>query len=1312
MSGIQTGFTTNNINGVSTDLGDIFSDPVITYNFKQTNITTNRTESILYGDQVSIPSSKILATSGSTINSKEQIYTFGERSHEPRWVATGIGGNTLGYSHDGMTWRGLGTTIFDQSGNDVLYNGKLWVAGGRGTTNSLAYSFNGLDWTGIGRTATIGLGVNSVCWNGKLWVAGGNTGTTSGANAFAYSYDGINWRGAGNNILQRVNSIAWNGEVFMAAGSSNANTLATSSDGITWTGLGNVVPYIGQAVKWNGNSWLAGGITRIPYTPSYYYPFNADAYNYATGTGVNDTITTSVAYSTTIKKIGTGSLNLSDTTPKYVSIPINATNNKSNLTISCWVYFNPGQLVKRVIVAPSAYLGYGVLSVGSIISRGSITQQTTGVVYWQSYDEAFSGAPLRIDSGVSTLVQGAWYHVAVTIAPNKAIIYLNGINCGESTIGTWVIPKDNVPTTCKIGYYSYSGNNSDQFNGYIDDFRIYNNTLSASEISTIYNYLGTDESIFQTSISRSINNTTWTTVPQQKLYNIQSIKWNGTVWVAGGIGISDTIMYSSDGTNWNSVKSSTTLFSTACHTISWNGTIWLAGGEGTNNLAYSYDGITWNGLNSTIFSTAVYGIDFNRLRKNQIIIPKDTVVATSKTATNNILYSYDKGTTWTPVSFFTSSGNCVKFNGKLWVAGGKGSVSGNNTMAYSYDGKKWNVLGNAICSTECLGIETNGYIWVSVGSGTNNIGYSYDGISWIPATSASTAIGTGAEIRGVVYTGKAFVLGAISGNRISYSSDGINWNVLNSYNDVAYNGIVSNGINTLAYGSYYYRISDNTGQTWGSVIDISNILTDIREIAYHNGLWVMVGAKSTNGNTIAYSTNATSWKASPSLNNFNSSNAAASVKWIGDRFLATGSSSSSQAYSFDGINWTSSTTSFTGSGRGLEWSDNKPNKKITKIMVAGGGSTTNSLAYSLDGGITWRGLGKNVFTSSVNSICYNGKMFVAVADSITGSATENTLGYSYDGLKWTGLGQVFKTGRTVSWNGSVWVAVGGDPSADLQGKIIYSTNGVEWTQATHPTSNFSGCFGLAWTGTRWIATSNSSKLFHEILYSDDNGVNWSRLAGSGISDLMLWTGAKSNGYITVVSGRTAAAAYSGNRLFYSVNNGSSWTGCSMPTALNWGVNSVSYNGETWLAVGTESVGTPNLKYLKSTDGISWTENTFPTNAGGVNISGTTVNICEWDGEKWFIGSTPNTPAVNSLLYSYDAVNWYAAQNIDGILGSNVRAISVMNPVETYPIEDTLLVNSSRVPQVSSTFDIVSDDYYQDGHNNITISVNSNYANSS
>ena len=167
-------------------------------------------------------------------------------------IAVGSGRNSLAYSDDGITWLGLGTTIFSQEACDVAWNGVMWIAMGIGG-NSIAYSKDGIYWTGLG--TSIFTSGSAIAWNGNIWLASG-----AGTNTLAWSQNGINWTGLGRPVFSTVGyGIAWNGTAWVAMG-QGSNTIAYSGDGISWTGIGtSTFSTSGSDIATNGIYWVATG---------------------------------------------------------------------------------------------------------------------------------------------------------------------------------------------------------------------------------------------------------------------------------------------------------------------------------------------------------------------------------------------------------------------------------------------------------------------------------------------------------------------------------------------------------------------------------------------------------------------------------------------------------------------------------------------------------------------------------------------------------------------------------------------------------------------------------------------------------------------------------------------------------------------------------------------------------------------------------------------------------------------------------------------------------------------------------------------
>lgn len=170
---------------------------------------------------------------------------------------------------------------------------------------------------------------------------------------------------------------------------------------------------------------------------------------------------------------------------------------------------------------------------------------------------------------------------------------------------------------------------------------------------------------------------TWNTTTSPLVNNAYAGATNGNVIVAlGGSGLNgDTITYSFDqGSTWYGVGN--TIFSIDGYGVAWGASgLFVATGEGSNTLAYSFNGIAWVGLGSSIFTIRAYGV--------------------------------------------------IYANGRFVAVG-----EGTNTIAYSSNGLSWTGIGTSIFSTRGRGISYDGVNFIATGEGTNTVAYSSDGITW------------------------------------------------------------------------------------------------------------------------------------------------------------------------------------------------------------------------------------------------------------------------------------------------------------------------------------------------------------------------------------------------------------------------------------------------------------------------------------------------------------------------------------------------------------------------------------------------------
>jgi hypothetical protein len=124
--------------------------------------------------------------------------------------------------------------------------------------------------------------------------------------------------------------------------------------------------------------------------------------------------------------------------------------------------------------------------------RGYTLQAINGAVDTRVKFLIATSASTTKDSGLPAppLDINKWYHVAGQFVPSTAVqIWQNGILENEDTTSVPATMYDSGNTVVIGGRPDPNGN----FNGIIDDVRIYNRNLSAAEIATIFASRGRDQ---------------------------------------------------------------------------------------------------------------------------------------------------------------------------------------------------------------------------------------------------------------------------------------------------------------------------------------------------------------------------------------------------------------------------------------------------------------------------------------------------------------------------------------------------------------------------------------------------------------------------------------------------------------------------------------------------------------------------------------------------------------------------------------------------------------------------------------------------
>lgn len=158
--------------------------------------------------------------------------------------------------------------------------------------------------------------------------------------------------------------------------------------------------------------------------------------------------------------------------------------NTSTFTIMAWVKQSVQADVDNIYSLNNFDGAAGAGLQTAIQADGDLQLQVSTVGSW-SFDLVTTDQP------IST---GTWYHIAFVANDTHFIAYINGTEWASDDYATW---GSATAMNSKIGvvHYDVSGY-TNWFNGIIDEFRLYNRTLSADEIRRAYNsssYAGSEE---------------------------------------------------------------------------------------------------------------------------------------------------------------------------------------------------------------------------------------------------------------------------------------------------------------------------------------------------------------------------------------------------------------------------------------------------------------------------------------------------------------------------------------------------------------------------------------------------------------------------------------------------------------------------------------------------------------------------------------------------------------------------------------------------------------------------------------------------
>lgn len=166
-------------------------------------------------------------------------------------------------------------------------------------------------------------------------------------------------------------------------------------------------------------------------------------------------------------KVGQRAINLNGT-DVFIQLPTNLLNHRE-ITIATWVHWNGGVALQRIF-------DFGNNADEYLLLSPSISRKLRFAIKNGGEEQGLNG-PLLPDF--------EWSHVAVTLGANGASLYLNGEQVDHSDEIN-IRPIDIKPILNYIGRSQDPDlNRLRLFDGYIDDFRVYNYELSQNDIALL-----------------------------------------------------------------------------------------------------------------------------------------------------------------------------------------------------------------------------------------------------------------------------------------------------------------------------------------------------------------------------------------------------------------------------------------------------------------------------------------------------------------------------------------------------------------------------------------------------------------------------------------------------------------------------------------------------------------------------------------------------------------------------------------------------------------------------------------------------------
>jgi len=103
----------------------------------------------------------------------------------------------------------------------------------------------------------------------------------------------------------------------------------------------------------------------------------------------------------------------------------------------------------------------------------------------------------------------------------------------------------------------------------------------------------------------------------------------------------------------------------------------------------------------------------------------------------------------------------------------------------------------------------------------------------------------------------------------------------------------------------------------------------------------------------------------------------------------------------------------------------------------------------------------------------------------------------------------------------------------------------------------------------------------------------------------------------------------------------------------------------------------------------------------------------WNGKRWIVGGVENSVGVSIILTSYDGIQWYESPPVTSPLNPYINPINFYiaglasnSRIGGVIVDSQIALNKNNSVRLTTKLDLYSDDYYNNGYNNMTVSIKS------